>query len=167
MADVLSWITTHLNPNMVRFILNRITLGAAHWVEIHDPTIVEGDYNLEQEVHIATGHELVQMHMTDWAEVQREDPILSAVLNWLEAHKKTELKTLLAEHASDEEGQLILQNQQNFTIHQKALYLHSMLKGENEDLLLFVVPKVHWVTALNACHRDAGHQGHDHNLSLL
>ena len=42
-----------------------------------------------------------------------------------------------------------------------------MPKGENEDLLLFVVPKVHWVAALNGCHRDAGHQGHDHTLSLL
>ena len=30
-----------------------------------------------------------------------------------------------------------------------------------------MVPKVHWVTALNGCHQDAGHQGHDHTLSLL
>ena len=52
-------------------------------------------------------------------------------------------------------------------IHQKTLYLCSMPKGENEDLLLFVVPKVHWVATLNGFHRDAGHQGHDHTLSLL
>ena len=89
------------------------------------------------------------------------------VLNWLEANKKTELKTLLAEHASSEEGQLILQNQQNFMICQKALYLCLMPTGKNEDLLLFIVPKAHQVTALNGCHRDAGHQGHDHTLSLL
>ena len=82
------------------------------------------------------------MHITDWAEAQREDPMLSAVLDWLEAQKKTDLKTLLGEHASSEEGQLILQNQQNFTIHQKALYLPSTPKGKNEDLLLFIVPKV-------------------------
>ena len=47
---------------------------------------------------------LVQMHVTDWEKAQREDPILSMVLNWLEAHKKTELKTLLAVHTSSEEG---------------------------------------------------------------
>ena len=58
-------------------------------------------------------------------------------------------------------------NTQNFMIHQKALYLHSMPKGKNEDLLLFVVPKAHRVAALNGCHRDTGHQGHDHTLSLL
>ena len=93
--------------------------------------------------------------------------MLGAVLDWLETQKKTDLKTLLGEHASSEEGQLILWNQQNFTIHQKALYLHSMPKGENEDLLLSIVPKAHQVAALNGCHRDAGHQGHDYMLSLL
>ena len=40
-------------------------------------------------------------------------------------------------------------------------------KGENEDLLLFVVPKMHRITTLNGCHQDAGHQGHDCTLSLL
>ena len=39
-------------------------------------------------------------------------------------------------------------------------------KGETKDLLLFIVPKAHHVTALNGCHRDAGHQGHDCTLSL-
>ena len=26
---------------------------------------------------------------------------------------------------------------------------------------------MHWTAPLNGCHRDAGHQGHDHTLSLL
>ena len=92
---------------------------------------------------------------------------LGRVLEWLEAWKKNDLKTLLGEHASNEEGQLILWNHQNFTIHQKSLYLCFKPKGRNEDLLLFMVPKAHQVTALNRCHRDTGHQGHDHTLSLL
>ena len=44
------------------------------------------------------------MHVTDWAKTQREDPVLNAVLDWLEAQKKTDLKTLLGEHASSEDG---------------------------------------------------------------
>ena len=136
-------------------------------MEVHDPIIVEGEHGLEQEVCVAAGCALLQMHITDWTEVQKEDPVLRAVLDWLEMQKKTDLKALLAEHASSEKGRLILQNQQNFTSHQKALYLHSMPKGKNEDLLLFVVPKTHQVSTLNGCHRDAGHQGHDHALSLL
>ena len=30
-----------------------------------------------------------------------------------------------------------------------------------------MVPKAIRVTALNGCHRDADHQGHDHTLSML
>ena len=90
--------------------------------------------------------------MTDWAKPQREDPVLDAMLNWVEAQKKTDLKTLLGEYASSEEGQLIWRNCQNFIIHQKALYLHSMPKGKNESLLLFGVPRVHRVTTWNGCH---------------
>ena len=44
------------------------------------------------------------MHVTDWARTQREDPVLNAVLKWLEAQKKTDLKTLLGEHVSSKEG---------------------------------------------------------------
>ena len=107
------------------------------------------------------------MHVTNWAAAQREDPKLYAVLHWLEAKKKTDLRTLLGEYASSEEGQMVWQNHQNFMVLQDTLYLHSMPKGENEDLLLFIVPKAHWTATLNGCHPDAGHQGHDHTLSLL
>ena len=30
-----------------------------------------------------------------------------------------------------------------------------------------MVPKMHQAATLNGCHRDTGHQGHDHTLSLL
>ena len=149
---------------MVRSILNRVTLGSAHWAEVHDPAVVEGDCHLEQEVCVTTGHTLVQMHVTNWAEAQKEDPILSAVLDWLKAQKKTDLKALLAEHTFSEEGWLILQN---FAIHQGTLYLCSMPKGETEDVILIMAPRGHCVTTLNWCHRDASHQGCDCTLSLL
>ena len=71
------------------------------------------------------------MHVTDWAAAQREDPELDAVLHWLEA-KKTDLRTLLREHASSEEGQIVWRNHQNFMVFQDALYLCSTPKGEND-----------------------------------
>ena len=103
-ADVLSCITTCLDPDMVRLILNGVTLEAEHWVEVYEHAIIKGDHGLEQEVCVAMGHMLVQMHITDWAKTKREDPMLSAVLDWLEVQKMTDLRTLLAEHASSEEG---------------------------------------------------------------
>ena len=83
------------------------------------------------------------MHITDWAAAQKEDLVLNAMLNWLGAQKKTNLRTLLGEYASREEGQMVWRNCQNFMTLQNALYVCSMPKGENEDLLLFIVPKAH------------------------
>ena len=94
-------------------------------------------------------------------------PNVECSIRLAKTQKKTDLKTLMAEHVSSEEGQLILQNWQNFTINQGALYLCSMPKGDTKDLLLFIVPKAHCVTTLNGYHRDADHQGHDCTLSLL
>ena len=167
MADALSQVTTQLDLNTVKSILNGVILGSVHQAEVHDPTIVEGDCYLEQDILVATCCTLVQMHLTDWAEAQKEDPTLSTVLNWLKAKKNTDLKALLAEHASSKEGRLILCNWQNFMVHPGALYLCSTPKGETKDLLLFVVPKAHCIATLNGCHQDAGHQGCDNTLSLL
>ena len=66
-----------------------------------------------------------------------------------------------------EEGRMVWRNCQNFISLQGILYLCSTPKGEDEDLLLFVVPKMHRTATLNRCHCDAGHQGRDHTLSLL
>ena len=132
-ADMLSQIATCLSPEAVWSILDRVSLGVAHRAEGYDPTIVEGNHDIEKEVCVATGWVLVEMHLTDWAKTQREDPVLNAVLDWLEAWKKTDLKTLLGKHASSEEGWLVWRNCQNFMIHQKALYLCMTPKRESED----------------------------------
>ena len=83
------------------------------------------------------------MHVTDWAVAQKEDPELDAALQWLESKKEADLRTLLGECIMSEEGWMVWRNCQNFTSLQGTLYLHSIPKGENEDLLLFIVPKVH------------------------
>ena len=107
------------------------------------------------------------MHVTDWAVAQKDGPELDAVLQWLGSRKKANLRMLLRECITSEEGWMVWRNCQNFISLQGALYLCLTPKGEDEDLLLFVVPKVHWTATLNGCHQDAGHQGHDHTLSLL
>ena len=123
---------------------------------------------MEQEVRLTTGQVLVDdMHVTDWPAAQKEDPELSAVLHWLETRKKADLKTLLGECIMSEESQMMWRNCQNFTSLQGTLYLHSTPKGEDEDLLLFMVPRAHWTATLNGCHWDADHQGRDYTLSLL
>ena len=156
-VDMLSQITTCLGPEAVQSILDGVALGATQRAEADDPAMVEGDHDIEKEVCVTAGWVLEKMHVTNWATAQREDPELDAVLHWLEAKKKIDLRTLLWEHASSEVGQIVWRNCQNVTVLQDALYLCSTPKGEHEDLLLFVVPKAHWTATLNGCHRDAGH----------
>ena len=98
-------------------------MGSVHQAEVHDPTVVEVDHHLEQEIHVTAGHMHVQMHVTDWAEAQKEDLMLGVVLDWLKAQKKTDWKALLAEHTSSKEGQLILQELAEFYNSSKSLIL--------------------------------------------
>ena len=81
-----------------------------HCAIVHDLAMGEGNQHLEQDLWVTAGHPLVEMHVTDLAKAQRDDPISSTVLDWLKAQKQTNLKMLLAEHTSSKEGKLILQN---------------------------------------------------------
>ena len=152
MADTLSWVTAHLGPEALQAILDGATMGTSQRAERENPAIIEGDQQLEQEVWVAAGQVLVEMHVTNWAAAQKEDPELDAVLQWLGSRKKADLRTLLGECIMGEEGWMVWRNCQNFTSLRGTLYLHSTPKGENEDLLLFVVPKVHQTATLNECH---------------
>ena len=106
-ADALSWITTCLGPEAVQSTLDGATLGATQRAKGDGPAMVEGDQEKEREIQVTAGWVLVEMHVTDWATAQTEDLELDAVLCWLEAKKKTDLRTLLWEHASSEEGQIV------------------------------------------------------------
>ena len=55
MAVVLSQITTHLSLEAVQSILDGLTLGATQRAEGCDPSVVEGDHNIEKEVCVTAG----------------------------------------------------------------------------------------------------------------
>ena len=167
MADALSQVTTCLQTEAIQAILDGAAIGTSQQAESERPAVIENNQLLEQEVCVATRRVVVEMHVTDWAVAQKEDPKLDTVLQWLGSRKKADLRRLLRECITSEEGQMVWRNCQNFISLQGAFYLCSTPKGEDEDLLLFMVPKVHWTAALNGCHWDAGHQGRDHTLSLL
>ena len=82
-------------------------MGASQRAERENQAIIKNDQWLEQEVRVATGRVLVEMHITNWAAAQKEDPELNAVLQWLETKKKADLRTLLGECIMREEGQMV------------------------------------------------------------
>ena len=88
----------------MKSIFNGVAFRIVHLAKVHDLAMVEGDQHLEQEVCVTAGHSLVEMHVTDWAKAQREDSVLKTVLDWLKAWEQTNLKMLLVEHTSSEEG---------------------------------------------------------------
>ena len=51
--------------------------------------------------------------------------------------------------------------------HQGAIYHHHTVASMLEEVMHFVVPMAHQVTAMNGCHRDARHQGQQQMLYLL
>ena len=114
-ADALSQVTTHLKPEAVKAVLDGAAMGASQRAERENPAIIENDQRLEQEVQVTAGQVLVEMHVTDWAATQKEDPELDAVLQWLGSAKKADLRTLLRECIMSEEGQMVWRNCQNFT----------------------------------------------------
>ena len=54
-ADMLTRITTCLGPEAMQSILDGVTLGATQRAEGDDPAMVEGDHDIEKEVHVTTG----------------------------------------------------------------------------------------------------------------
>ena len=52
-------------------------------------------------------------------------------------------------------------------LYQEALYHYHTPASELEEVVWFVVPMAHQVATMNACHRDARHQGKQRMLYLL
>ena len=65
MADVLSWITTCFSTEALQSILDGVALGATHRAEGYDLAVVEGDYGIEKDVHVAAGWVLVEKPLTN------------------------------------------------------------------------------------------------------
>ena len=89
----------------------------------------------------------------------QEDPILKTMMEWIYNWKIQDLKHLLGDDTKTEEGKIILWEWKKLMLYQGALYYCHTLCGELEEVLQFVVPTAHWVTARNGCHWDVRHQG--------
>ena len=115
MADALSQVMAHLKPEAVQTVLDWATVGTSQRAEGENPAIIKSNQQLEQEVQVTAGQVLVEMHVTNWAAAQKEDPELDAFLQWLGSRKKADLRTLLRECIMSEEGQMVWRNHQYFT----------------------------------------------------
>ena len=109
----------------------------------------------------------VNLYVTDCVAAQQEDLILKTVIEWISTQKVQDLKHLLRDLTTTEEGMAILREWIKFMLNQGTLYQCHTPAGQLEEVMQFVVPMAHQVTAMNRCHRDAGHQGQQQTLSLV
>ena len=150
-----------------------------------NPALIEKHNEVKEEnaLHlaalVATKHIKHNLTGTNWKALQEADPIISHVLKWkrlndgkncrkdknhtdrrtLEEYLLTVVNTFNAKAYSACQKDLVLQND--------LLYMNEMATNTTDDVLLFIVPACKRQAALDLCHCDAGHQGHDRTYSLL
>ena len=124
-AEVLSWVTSKLNAETVKSILDGVTLGSTKRADTDDLVVAKADeeiHKLVQETVILAQAACVDLHVTDWVTTQQEDPILKTKIKWISGWKLQDLKHLLGDDANTVEGKTILQEQKKLMLYQGALY---------------------------------------------
>ena len=116
------------------------------------------------------GVNMVQMHVTDWAAMQKQDPGFEAALTWLDFDRKggkRGFKHLLKGVDDEQECSGLLQERDRLVVKDGLLYHKWTLPQDQEPTLRFAVPKDYRSKVFQACHGETGHQGRDRTLSLI
>ena len=125
------------------------------------------------EVSILSMRPSTQMHVTDWAEAQHEDPEIEAAMDWCHLNRRksqpwteqlTKLKFRLGTKKNTPKGRSILRNTDKLTLLGGLLYYRHKPKYQIEAVKCFIVPKAHQRTAIDSCHC---HQGRKRMESLI
>ena len=169
-TDVLSWVTSKLDTETMKSILDGVTMGRIERANANDQAVAKAEKEMQkpvQEPVILAFTALVDLHVTDWVTAPQKDPILMTVIEWISGQEVHNLKHLLGDDTNTEEGKAVLQKWKKLTLSQGTLYHCHTPTGKLEEVLQFIVPKAHWVAAMNGCHQDAVHQDQQQTLCLL
>ena len=112
-ADALSQVTSRLNTETVKSILDGVTVRLTRRTDAHDLVVAETDKEIHKQVqeaviHARAAHMHVNLHVTDWVATQWEDPVLKAIINWISKWKVQNMKHLLGNNTNTEEGEAVL-----------------------------------------------------------
>ena len=118
------------------------TIGRA---EAHHPVVGEANEKIHKQVgetavQVRATHKSANLHVMDWVAAQQEDPILKIVMEWISIHKLQDMKHLLGDHTTTEEGMAILREWKKFTLHQGSFYHCHTPARELEEAMWFKVP---------------------------
>ena len=154
-----------------------MTSGAGRRVELEYQADSAAHHKADSiEVRVCSMGLSTQMHITDWAEAQCEDPEIKATMDWCRLDRRksqpwtewlAKLKSRLGTKKNTHEGRTILQNTDKLTLSGGLLYYRYKPKYQIEEVKCFVVTRAHWRTAIDGCHQHAGHQGKKRMGSLI
>ena len=161
-----------MSSEAMKVVFNNLTSGASRRAEL--------EYSVNSansiKVSVKSMRLSMQMHVTDWAEAQHEDPKIEAAMDWCFLDKKksepwteqlAKLKSRLGTKKNTPEGRSILQNADKLTLSGGLLYYRYKPKYQIEEVKCFIVPRAHRRTAIDGCQYDAGHQGKKRTESLI
>ena len=144
-----------MSSEAMKAIFNNLTSGAGRRAEQEYNTDSAAHQDTDSiEVNVRSARLSTQMHITNWAEAQHEDPEIEAAMDWCCLNKKktepwtgqlAKLKFRPAFKKNTPEGRSILQNADKLTL---SRGLHRP-KYQIEEVKCFVVPRAHRRT----CHR--------------
>ena len=153
----------------MKAIFDNLTLGAGRRAEL--------EYNVDSPIHdevdsievsVKSTRLNSQMHVTNWAEAQWEDPEIEAAMDWYQLNRKKsklwaqqllKFKSHLGLNKNTPTGKSLLRNADWLTLCGGLLYHRYMPKYQVDKVKHFVVLKAHRGTAIDGCHHDVGHQG--------
>ena len=113
------------------------------------------------EVNVKSVGLSTEMHVTDWAEAQCEDPEIKATMDLCHLDKRklepwteqlVKPKSRLGSKKNTPEERSILWNTDKLTLSGGLLYYRYKPKYQIEEVKCFVVPRAHRRTAIDGCH---------------
>ena len=160
----------------MKAIFDNLTSGAGRRAEL--------EYNVDSPIHdeadsikvsVKSARLNSQMHVTDWAEAQWEDPEIRAAMDCCQLNRKKsepwaqqllKFKSHLSLNKNTPTGKSLLRNADQLTLCGGLLYHRYTPKYQVDEVKCFIVPRAHR-TAIDGCHHDAGQQGKKRTESLV
>ena len=172
LSHVKDWLSPEAVKELIDFAQNNTPVERA---EVDNPTLIAEEEALDHEVVIQSRVLMAkrqvpkQVSTEYWIKLQKRDAIISHVRGWMlrsYANKRTLSQYLLGK-VPDDIRQAYACRQQDLVMSHNLLYMKAAAHNARDVTLAFVVPAIKRRAAIDGCHRDSGHQGRAHTLSLL
>ena len=174
-ADALSRVRQKLDNETITKLLNCAQIGNTPRAESDNINVIQEGERVNQEIIVRHTH-IVRQHKKfrnltnrSWVAAQNRDLVIPLVKEWVDRPKNDtrRLEEFLGDRVSEYDKRFYDARQKEFVIHDSLLYLKITTPTGQDSTPVFVVPVGKWQTAIDGCHRSAGHQGRDRTLSLL